>query len=94
MQRAVNWHCPHSMRSRVHVTVGRPSVSLCVCPSVPSFAGLLLSARQAGNSDQLPHGAYAARRSIANAGSASFTADVGSWSLVTQILKRNLLQRR
>ena len=31
----VYWHYPHSMRSRLHATVGRPSV----CPSVPSGCG-------------------------------------------------------
>ena len=34
------WHCPHSMRSKVYETVGRPSVRLSaclpVCLSVPS----------------------------------------------------------
>ena len=50
------WHCPHSMRSRVYVTVGCPSVRLSVCPSVFSIirpqqrraTGLLLSARAGG----------------------------------------------
>jgi len=31
------WRCPHRMRSRVYVTVGRPSVRLSPCPSVPPF---------------------------------------------------------
>jgi len=57
----VYWHCPHSMRTRVYVTVRRPSVWL----SVPAFgrrmsrcmhaAGLLLWARGAGDIDRLLH---------------------------------------
>jgi len=30
-------HLQHNMRSRVYVTVGRPSVDLSVCPSVPAL---------------------------------------------------------
>ena len=50
------WRGVHSMRSRVYVTVGRPSV----CPSISlsrrstatwRSAGLLLSAQQAGDTD-------------------------------------------
>ena len=33
----VYWHCPLSVRSRVYLTVGCPSVCLSVRPSVPSF---------------------------------------------------------
>jgi len=76
-------------RSRVYEIVGRPSVCLSVCPSVPSIeyitslvrpimrpphadaAGLLLRAEDI---DRLLHG----RRSAANAGSSTSSADVGS----------------
>ena len=47
------------MRSRVYATVGRPSVSLSVCPiRLPhaAAAGLLLWARRPGDIDRLLHG--------------------------------------
>jgi len=60
------------MRSRVYVTVGRPSVCLFVCavirPPHTAAARLLLRARHAGDSYRLLHGAPAA-----NAGSATLT---------------------
>ena len=86
------WRCPHSMRSRVYVTARCPSVSLFVRPSVP-FARCnsvrlvcccgsgknrkyrLIAARPAPRQHEV-----AARRSAANAGSATFTADLGSWT--------------
>ena len=46
-------HCPHSMRSRLYVTVRRPSVRPSVCPIVQQplrrAASLLLSAPRAGH---------------------------------------------
>ena len=49
------------MRSGIYATVGRPSVSpsvrLVIRPSHVAAAGLLLSARHAGDIDRLQHGA-------------------------------------
>jgi len=66
---------PHSTRSMVCVTVGRPSV----CLSVPSFSRRccrFTAERPAGKR----YRSIAARRSAANAGSATVTADAGSWT--------------
>ena len=60
--------------SSVHSSV-RPSVCLSVCPIMwpphAVAAGLLVRARRAGDIDRLLHG----RRTAANAGSASLSAD-------------------
>jgi len=48
------WHCPHSMRSGVYATVGRPSVRLYV--PFAAATGLLLWARRVGDIDRLLHG--------------------------------------
>jgi len=77
------WQWPHSMRSRVYVTVRCPSVCLSVCPFVCPIcplqqraAGLLLWARRA--IDCCTVGAAASRRAAANADSVTFTVDVRS----------------
>ena len=77
---------PQSMRSRVYVTVGRPSVRLSVCPIVRQplrrAAGLQLSAPRAGDIDQQRRApspcsnSAAARRSLANVGRAMLTAEL------------------
>jgi len=58
------------------------SVCLSVCPIIcqphAAAAGLLLSARRARDIDRLLQHGAATLRSAANAGSATFTADVGS----------------
>jgi len=78
----VNWHCSHSMWSRVCVLVGRPSV-----PYHLPAAGLLLWALQAGDIDQLLHARLAGssngvvrRHLAANACSVTLIADRGSWT--------------
>jgi len=62
-----------SIRLPVYLSVHRSSRH-----SLAAAADLLLSARRAGDIDRLLHGAPAARRSAANAGSAMLTADVRS----------------
>ena len=80
------WHCPHSMWSRVYVTVRCLSVCLSHSPAAATcgeFAAVgpawkryrSIAARPAPQQH-----AFAARRSAANAGSATFTADVGRWT--------------
>ena len=84
----VYWHCPLSVRSRVYLTVGCPSVCLSVCLSVCPVirpqqlraAGLLLSAVLAGDiaaqrRSPSSNGA-AARPSAANAGSVMLIAEL------------------
>jgi len=69
------------MPSRRYEMVERPSVRPFVCPSVGGFAALGAASRKYRSIAARPapqqHGA-AARRKAANAGSATFTADVGS----------------
>jgi len=77
VRRAADWYFSHSMRSRVYVAVGCPSihlpVCLSVCPSVLSFSrrtpGLLLRTR----------------RPAATASSVTLLADVGSWTQTCQL---------
>ena len=66
------WHCLHSMRRRICVTVRCPSVCLSVCPIAPA-KGQLWHSSVAGNR-------AAARRSAANAGSAVFAAKGRGWT--------------
>ena len=49
------WHCPHSIRSGVYASVGRPS-GRPIRPLHAAAAGLLLWARRAGDIDRLLHG--------------------------------------
>jgi len=76
------WHCPPSMRSRVYVTVGRPSVRLSVCPvdcqQQQRPAVLLLSADVCSRYQSTAAGvAIWRRRSAAKAGSVMLRADGG-----------------
>ena len=71
-------HCPHSMRSRVYVSVRCPSVCLSHS-SKPTTACLLLWARRAGDIDRLLHG----RCSAAAAG------EYGQYHVVSVRRKRN-----
>ena len=84
------WHCPHSMQNRVYVAVRCPSVCPSVCLShspaataCGGFAVVSLVGRKYRSIAAWPapqqHGA-AARRAAENAGSATFTANVGSWT--------------
>jgi len=96
------WHCPHNKRSGVYKTVQCPSC-LSVCPYVCTIrplqqraAGLLLSSRRVGDvdRDRCTAGAAAARRSAANAGSATFSAYAGrrtqTWGPIYKISYDNL----
>ena len=76
-------HCPHSMRSRVYVTVGRPSVRPSV-PSIDSSNGgrrvccWALCGQEISNDSWRAEGAGCRRRrSAANAGSVMLTANGG-----------------
>ena len=81
------------MRSSVYATVGRPSVRLCVCPSVSwpphaAAAGLLLWARRPGDIDRLLHGRRAGgqqqpRRSTAH------SSECGQYHVVSICRKLN-----
>ena len=62
------------LRSRVYETVGRPSLRLSVCLSVPSFGRRAFCRCGSGDIDRLLRG----RRSAANASSVALSADVGS----------------
>ena len=85
--RKIFWHCPHTIRSRVYVTVRCPSVCLsqhdaaAVNPLL--HGGLLLWTRWAGDRPigRLLHDRRSAEQQRrVNAGSATFSAYVGSWT--------------
>ena len=60
---------------RIYVTLRCPSVGLSHSSAAAAWADLLLLARRGGDIDRLMHGGAAAST---NAGSAAFTADLGS----------------
>jgi len=81
------WHRLHTVHGWVWNCWS--SVHLSVCPSVPSFGRhKLLWARRVADIDRLLHGWWsalssrcaAARHAAANVGSATVSADVGSWT--------------
>ena len=85
------WRCAQSMPSRVYETIGRPSVCLSVRLSVPSLASRTRLVRVcccAPGGQEIPidcctalsSSCAAARRTAANAGSVTLSADVGSWT--------------
>jgi len=86
--------CPHTMRSRVYASVGRPSVCPSICPSIrlsvpvwansskPDGACLLLWARPTWDIDRLLHDAQQRDVWRANAGSATLSTYVGSWTQI------------
>jgi len=84
------WHCPH-MRSRVYVTVVRPSVRLSPIDRLQQRqpASLLLSALRAGDLDRQLQGArHQCSATNANADSVMLIADGGglTWTCLGLIL--------
>jgi len=76
--------CPRSMRSRVYVTVRCPSVCLfqsSAAAACGGFAAVGPAGRRYRWIAPQQNGA-AARHAAANAGSGTFTADVGGWTQI------------